>query len=59
MTVSSSNNSYSGKLGIGQLRNFHPFSVTNNAVLLEFNWRGINMKSGNKRPFKDLKHAKQ
>ena len=37
---------------------FHRFSVTNNAVLSEFNWKGLNLKGGNKRPFKDLKICK-
>ena len=34
---------------------FHRFSITNNAVLSEFNWKTTILKGGNKRPFKDLK----
>ena len=37
---------------------FHSFSVTNNAVLCKFNWKGLNLKDGNKCPFKDLKICK-
>ena len=37
---------------------FHRFSVTNNAILSEFNQKGLNLKSGNKRLFKDLKICK-
>ena len=58
MTVSPSNNSYSSKLGIGQLTNFHRFSVSNNATLSEFNWKGVNVKGGNKCPFETLKICK-
>ena len=37
---------------------FHRFSVTNNAVLSQYNWKELNLKGGNKRPFKDLKIGK-
>ena len=33
-------------------------SVTNNAVLSKFNWKWLNLKGGNKRPFNDLKICK-
>ena len=35
---------------------FHCFSVTNNALLSEFSWKGL--KGGNKCPFKKLKICK-
>ena len=38
-----------------QWQMFHRFSITNNAVLSEFNWKTTILKGGNKRPFKDLK----
>ena len=34
---------------------FHRFSVTNNAVLSELTWKGLDLKNGIKSPFKDLK----
>ena len=37
------------------MTNFQHFSVTNNAVLSEFNCKALNLKSGNKGRFKDLK----
>ena len=38
---------------------FHCFSLTNNAAALsELNCKGLNLKGGNKRQFKDLKICK-
>ena len=37
---------------------FHRLSVTNNAILSKFNWKGLCLKGENKRSFKDLKICK-
>ena len=37
---------------------YHCFSVTTDAVMSEFSWKGLSLKGGNKRPFKDLKICK-
>ena len=39
-------------LASGYLTKFHRFSVTNNGLLSEFNWKAMNLKGVNKRPFK-------
>ena len=41
-----------------QLYGSHCFSLTNNAVLSKFNWKGFDLNVGNKRPFKNLKICK-
>ena len=38
-----------------KLTTFHYFSVTNNTVLSELNWKGMNLKGDDKRSFKGLK----
>ena len=61
MTVTFEHNNYSSKnYQIWLIEKlFYHFSVTNNAVLLEVNWKGLNLlKGGNKPPFKDLKICK-
>ena len=56
ITLPFSHNNYSIKFDNSV--DWQTFSVTNNAVLSEFNWKGMNLKGGNKRPFKDLKICK-
>ena len=38
-----------------KLTTFHYFSVTNNTVLSELNWKGMNLKGDDKRSFRGLK----
>ena len=49
MTIPFSHNDYSSKFdNLINVKLSHRFSVTNNAVLSEFNWKGSNLKSENK-----------
>ena len=49
------NSSHSSKLDIGQFIKLRRYSTTNNVVLSQCSWKGMNVRGSNRRPFQDFK----